>query len=250
MSVYLTPLLPHHTTPHHPPVPLVCSSLPSQHPRAPAHENAAARDASAAAARGWARSQSSRLREKERRLATGEAPSAASQPQSSAVAGDGGGGVSVDDNGAVHNNGNPRSLAGGGGVAVDEGRSSNPRGQGEAEVEAKEERAGGTEGELHHHPSSEEEACLSAGVGAGGVPSMHVVKRDGRREPVMFDKITARIRRLCWGLDERYIDPVLVAQKVRAVVGAVLYDVPRYLTCHQLGTRLNCPFSWLSCLVS
>lgn len=48
----------------------------------------------------------------------------------------------------------------------------------------------------------------------GTTPSMHVVKRDGRREPVMFDKITARIRRLCWGLDERYIDPVLVAQKV------------------------------------
>lgn len=44
---------------------------------------------------------------------------------------------------------------------------------------------------------------------------MHVVKRDGRREPVMFDKITARVRRLCWGLDERYIDPVLIAQKVR-----------------------------------
>lgn len=48
----------------------------------------------------------------------------------------------------------------------------------------------------------------------GGTPSMHVIKRDGRREPVMFDKITARVRRLCWGLDERYIDPVLVAQKV------------------------------------
>lgn len=63
-------------------------------------------------------------------------------------------------------------------------------------------------------PSSEEEACPPAGIGEGGAPSMHVVKRDGRREPVMFDKITARIRRLCWGLDEQYIDPVLVAQKV------------------------------------
>lgn len=47
---------------------------------------------------------------------------------------------------------------------------------------------------------------------------MHVVKRDGRREPVMFDKITARIRRLCWGLDERYVDPVLIAQKVTTFV--------------------------------
>lgn len=69
-------------------------------------------------------------------------------------------------------------------------------------------------------PSSEEKGLLPAGV--GGVPSMHVVKRDGRREPVMFDKITARIRRLCWGLDERYIDPVLVAQKVRRHAGAAL----------------------------
>ncbi|CAN0041041.1 unnamed protein product, partial [Discosporangium mesarthrocarpum] len=43
---------------------------------------------------------------------------------------------------------------------------------------------------------------------------MYVIKRDGRREPVAFDKITARVRRLCWGLDERGIDPVLVAQKV------------------------------------
>lgn len=49
---------------------------------------------------------------------------------------------------------------------------------------------------------------------------MHVMKRDGRREPVMFDKITARIRRLCWGLDDHYIDPVLVAQKVRFSVHA------------------------------
>ena len=43
---------------------------------------------------------------------------------------------------------------------------------------------------------------------------MLVVKRDGRRESVKFDKITARIDRLCYGLDMRYVDAVEVAKKV------------------------------------
>jgi ribonucleoside-diphosphate reductase alpha chain len=43
---------------------------------------------------------------------------------------------------------------------------------------------------------------------------MHVIKRDGRGEPVMFDKITARINKLCYGLDSKVINPTLVAQKV------------------------------------
>ena len=37
---------------------------------------------------------------------------------------------------------------------------------------------------------------------------MYVIKRDGRSEEVHFDKITARIRKLCDGLDARFIDPV------------------------------------------
>lgn len=44
---------------------------------------------------------------------------------------------------------------------------------------------------------------------------MRVVKRDGRRQAVMIEKIAARIRKLCWGLDERYIDPGSIAEKVR-----------------------------------
>jgi ribonucleoside-diphosphate reductase subunit M1 len=43
---------------------------------------------------------------------------------------------------------------------------------------------------------------------------MLVVKRDGRKEKVAFDKITARISKLCSGLDNNRIDPVLIAQKV------------------------------------
>ncbi|KGO86978.1 ribonucleoside-diphosphate reductase [Flavobacterium rivuli WB 3.3-2 = DSM 21788] len=42
---------------------------------------------------------------------------------------------------------------------------------------------------------------------------MFVVKRDGRREPVMFDKITDRVRILCYGLSD-LVDPVKVAMRV------------------------------------
>ena len=42
---------------------------------------------------------------------------------------------------------------------------------------------------------------------------MHVIKRDGRKEPVMFDKITARVRKLCYGLND-LVDPVKVAMRV------------------------------------
>ncbi len=43
---------------------------------------------------------------------------------------------------------------------------------------------------------------------------MLVIKRDGRRESVKFDKITARIERLCEGLNMRYIEPIEIAKKV------------------------------------
>lgn len=43
---------------------------------------------------------------------------------------------------------------------------------------------------------------------------MLVIKRDGRRESVRFDKITTRIENLCYGLDNRYIQPIEVAKKV------------------------------------
>ena len=37
---------------------------------------------------------------------------------------------------------------------------------------------------------------------------------DGRKERVLFDKITARISKLCYGLDTNFVDPVEIAQKV------------------------------------
>ncbi|MEL6557192.1 MAG: ribonucleoside-diphosphate reductase subunit alpha [Bacteroidota bacterium] len=43
---------------------------------------------------------------------------------------------------------------------------------------------------------------------------MFVIKRDGRRESVKFDKITARIEKLCNGLNPDFIKPVEIAKKV------------------------------------
>ena len=42
---------------------------------------------------------------------------------------------------------------------------------------------------------------------------MFVLKRDGRKEPVMFDKITSRVRKMCYGLNN-LVDPVKVAMRV------------------------------------
>lgn len=43
---------------------------------------------------------------------------------------------------------------------------------------------------------------------------MFVLKRDGRKEAVQFDKITARIQKLCYSLNSDLVDPIDVAKKV------------------------------------
>uniref|UniRef100_A0A3Q1IMP5 Ribonucleoside-diphosphate reductase n=1 Tax=Anabas testudineus TaxID=64144 RepID=A0A3Q1IMP5_ANATE len=43
---------------------------------------------------------------------------------------------------------------------------------------------------------------------------MHVVKRDGRKEVVSFDKITSRIQKLCYGLNSDFVDPTQITMKV------------------------------------
>ena len=48
---------------------------------------------------------------------------------------------------------------------------------------------------------------------------MYVVKRDGRREAVKFDKITARIKKLCYGLN-----PLVAPEKVAIKVIEGLFD--------------------------
>lgn len=37
---------------------------------------------------------------------------------------------------------------------------------------------------------------------------------DGRQEPVLFDKITSRISKLCYGLNQEFIDPAEITMKV------------------------------------
>lgn len=43
---------------------------------------------------------------------------------------------------------------------------------------------------------------------------MFVIKRDGKKQEVRFDKITGRIQKLCYGLDMEHVDPILVSMKV------------------------------------
>lgn len=47
---------------------------------------------------------------------------------------------------------------------------------------------------------------------------MYVIKRSGKVEPVHFDKITARISKLCYGLNPDHVDPIIICQKVCAGV--------------------------------
>jgi ribonucleoside-diphosphate reductase alpha chain len=49
---------------------------------------------------------------------------------------------------------------------------------------------------------------------------MKVIKRSGKQEEVSFDKITARIKKLCYGLNSEYVDHIEISKKV--VLG--LYD--------------------------
>jgi ribonucleoside-diphosphate reductase alpha chain len=58
---------------------------------------------------------------------------------------------------------------------------------------------------------------------------MKVTKRDGTTEPVMFDKITTRLKSLCDELDTRHVDPVKVAQKC---VNAIYDGISTYRLDH------------------
>lgn len=43
---------------------------------------------------------------------------------------------------------------------------------------------------------------------------MKVIKRSGKQEAVSFDKITARVKKLCYGLNSDFVDPIDIAKKV------------------------------------
>lgn len=54
---------------------------------------------------------------------------------------------------------------------------------------------------------------------------MIVIKRDGREETMMFDKITSRITKLCYGLDMNFIDPTIITYKVNKVASKILSQI-------------------------
>ena len=43
---------------------------------------------------------------------------------------------------------------------------------------------------------------------------MQVIKRSNKKEAVSFDKVTARISKLCYGLNSNYIDPIEISKRV------------------------------------
>ncbi len=43
---------------------------------------------------------------------------------------------------------------------------------------------------------------------------MFVIKRDGTQETVKFDKITARVQKLCYSLDPAHVESIKVAMNV------------------------------------
>ena len=52
---------------------------------------------------------------------------------------------------------------------------------------------------------------------------MYVVKRNGDRQEVHFDKITSRIKKLCYGLNADYVDPVREAAVVHGCLTHALH---------------------------
>jgi len=70
---------------------------------------------------------------------------------------------------------------------------------------------------------------------------MYVIKRDGSNQPVHFDKITSRVRKLSWELSP-VVDPALVAQKVCAgvyagVTTAALDELAAQTAAHMVTTH-------------
>jgi len=49
----------------------------------------------------------------------------------------------------------------------------------------------------------------------GVMADLKVKKRDGRLEEVFFDKITSRIKKLCYNLDMNILSPLSVTRKVK-----------------------------------
>lgn len=91
-----------------------------------------------------------------------------------------------------------------------------------------------------HHVCEEERYVIFCKQSDGTLISNTTCKIDGRQERVQFDKITARVSRLCYGLDTEHVDPVAITQKViSGVYGGVttvqLDDLVSLLLCQNFN---------------
>lgn len=80
---------------------------------------------------------------------------------------------------------------------------------------------------------------------------MYVVKRDRRQETVHFDKITARLKKLSYGLSAQHYDPVLESTKASPLARSDRQP-PWLCFCEILLFScilmwLNCRLQWLNC---
>ncbi|KAH8072502.1 hypothetical protein JL721_3781 [Aureococcus anophagefferens] len=66
---------------------------------------------------------------------------------------------------------------------------------------------------------------------------MQVVKRNGKKETVRYDKITSRIQKLCYGLDAKYIKPNQITQKTKKP--AALISDETYATVQKHKDAIN-----------
>ena len=64
---------------------------------------------------------------------------------------------------------------------------------------------------------------------------------DNRKERVQFDKITARVSRLCYGLDPDHIDAAAITQKV---ISGVYQGVTTIELDNLVGSASNCHTYW------
>ena len=62
----------------------------------------------------------------------------------------------------------------------------------------------------------------------------NIFSLDGRKERVQFDKITARVVRLCYGLDPEHVDAAAITQKV---ISGVYQGVTTIELDNLVGTR-------------
>ena len=69
--------------------------------------------------------------------------------------------------------------------------------------------------------------------------TVYIIKRNGQREDMLLDKITSRIKKLCYGLDKKYIDPSSITLKVRVHPCPRLMHLTRFVSAGRSDNEPN-----------